>query len=53
MSAGKPVGKGFAAVEAELEAAAKQEYYGDSALAALAKTGDLIEQYLHPSNNGQ
>ena len=51
--AGKPVGKGFAAVEAELEAAAEHNYYGDSALAALAKTGDLIEQYLHPSNNGQ
>jgi len=53
MSAGKPVGKGFAAVEAELQAAAEHGYYGDSALTALAKTGDLIEQYLHPSNNGQ
>ena len=51
--AGNPVGKGFAAVEAELEHAAEHEYYGDVALAALAKTGDLIEQYLHPSNNGQ
>ncbi len=51
--AGKPAGKGFAAVEAELESAAEHDFHGDPALAALAKTGDLIEQYLHPSNNGQ
>ena len=49
----KPAGKGFAAVEAILEAAAAAEFGGDPALAALAKVGDLIEQYLHPSNNGQ
>ena len=51
--AGKPAGEGITAVEAELEAAAEHGYHGDPALAALAKTGDLIEQYLHPSNNGQ
>lgn len=48
-----PAGKGFAAVEVVLEAAAANNFGGDPALAALAMTGDLIEQYLHPSNNGQ
>lgn len=53
MRAEAPSGKGFAAVEAVLEAAAANGFGGDPALAALATTGDLIEQYLHPSNNGR
>ena len=40
-------------MEAVLEAAAANDFGGDPALAALAMTGDLVEQYLHPSNNGQ